>query len=564
MTVIKERRFKLELYTTNKDFTENKEFICELQSCQLTFQLSCIPKAVIKPLFGTVVNKEDSKTATSFENFIGLAQGHTPVKIVLFITQNFSSEGDNALSEWEVELSKTADKFGQYTSEPITIFEGYLTPPTAEVFSTKVSMTLVVQHWLSSLANISMLTTACHTSTPAELSLQCYNIKALVNSSEKSKWLTINKKEIELYKDPGGLWKNGIKKLFEAVLDAEAYKTYNAFIDEQKERIRIALNKIEGSALTLRTSFDKEKNNTTEKGVELLCNLISIYLNSESLHPYFKQSAWDRLMYFSNCFLFSLVPRVSDAKLIPLPCLIDPLKTTALDNENIFQISSSPLSSVQLSRLVCVSSTATNTTSGNRGSAAHVINTSYPNPTEGYYRDGYIKSIAYPEWLIRGFPYRVVEVERNPMVFSTDFKERIDDEKKQQEEFKKAQASVMNTIGRGFAKASYITQALNTTWATIVTPVRMDICPGSAISCYIASDTLKNESETTLDLYGIVTGVVVNLASGTSPSTTQITMSQIRAGDAVFDTILNPYLEDPCTTGFYTTPWYGNGVKLYD
>ena len=566
MTIIKERRFKLSLYTSNEDFTKENDFICELQSCQLTFQLSSIPKAVIRPIFGTVINKEKA-TVTSFDNLFSLAKERTPVKIILHVTQNFSSEvdGTDDASEWDVKLSSTPDEFGQYTTDPITIFEGYLTPPTTEIFSTKVNLTLVVQHWLSSLANISMLTTACHTSTPAELALQCYNIQAMSAPSDKAQWLKLSHDTINLNANPDGLWKDGIKPLFEAVLNAPGFATYNKFTNDQKKRIQIALGKIDGTPLHLRTNVSSDNKDANEADIKLLGVLISTYLNAEGAQPYFKQSAWDRLMYFSTCFLFSLVPRVSDAKLIPLPCLIDPDEVTYLNEDDIFQINSSPLASVPLSRLICVSATATNKTGGGIGAASHVVNASYPTKEEGYFQEGYIKAISYPEWLIRGFPQMLPEKELNPMVYSFDeeLQSAVEKAEKKKELFAKAHKNIMNTIGRGFVKASYIIQALNTTWATIVTPARMDICPGSMIDCFIP-DNYKNDSNIALDLYGIVTGVVVSIISGTTASTTQITMSQIRPGTAVYDPIINPYRENPCTTGFYSAPWLAKGVKLYD
>lgn len=568
MTTIRERRFKIMLYSSNEKFDDKEDkYLCELQSCQLTFQLTAIPKAVIRPNFGTVINKE--KASVSFDRILELASDHSPVKVKLVVTHSFSSESDEADSEeWPFEITGKKDRFGQYNTKPITIFEGYLAPPSAEVVATRATMSLTIMHWLSSLAGMSMLTTACHTSTPMALSLQLYGgLWAL--PQDKGIWCRISP-SIQLYNTPDGLWQNGIKQIFTAVLNAPNRKTaegvpfkngvYNEFSKTMRDRIALAINRIKGTALCLRRFKGTDVNND-------LSLLIGPFLNSEVYSTYVKQSGWDRLLYFGSCFLFSVSPRVKDAKLIPLPGIIDPNNAIELHNEDIIQISSAPLSTVQLRQLICVPSATENVSASDRGKQQYIPIAKYPTDTEALFRDGFIKAISYPSWITRNLPRFVPKAEAVPTAFVNvdDYKKALKNSAKRSEVVDKARKKIVESLGRAYTGASFIAQALNTTWANIVTQARMDICPGAHVKAFIQ----PTDQNINLELYGIVTGVTVNLVAGTSPSTTQLVLSMLRDKESIYDAVLNPYIDEkdpdsPNKLGFYTDLWSGKGVNLYD
>lgn len=553
MTTIKERRFNVSLWTAIDNFSKDNfnpkedlkrdKFICELKTCSINFAISSIPSATATPLFGQIINtdEEDKPAEKTIGQLLALAEKRKPVIISLKVTQSFSSENNQPDTEhWDFKADKKPDSYGQYvdSNDYIDIFIGFLCPFTVEMSATGVNVRLIIQHWLGALANVSLLTPACNTSTPMSLAVQYYCQGSKVDPNA---WLSVHT-PVTIKED--GFWKGGIYPFFNTILDK--FKERESFSQRIENLTRYALAHINGDKLIFKDDLAK------------LSMLIEAALRTENYKNYINVSTWDSLVgYFCPSFLMDLCPGVKTANLIPSSGTVNINSLIELKDEDIFQITASFLSSIQLSQLICVASGAPNTMGGMQGANECKAIAYYPSGN--YKKEGFTQTISCPEWLVRKFPNEVLNYTDAPLVYALKREDGKVSKTAEQVEESQKKAAEIQKINKEmiyeYTRAVYLIQAYNRTSAHIVLPFRLDVSIGASICC-----TVHNDKKTKIKMYGIITGINLTLRSGSSPPITQLTVSAIRPGKIVNDPIENP----SDSVGFYTEKWEGKDIKLYD
>ena len=563
---VRERRFTLELWEMDSKFQHfvNSYAICQLAYFNASFFLNSIPQAVVAPLFGTIINNTtsaDGYYSSKFElkDILAFATKRVPVCVVIRVNHSFSSELDNLVVDkqyWKPNIDTSREEYydsGLYVTDRFIVFKGYILPPTINIAANSAQVRLTLVHWLSNIADVSLLTSFCHTSVPTEFALQTYSTPT--DDSSDNTWAIISSDE-GAFTEPKALWEDGIRKIFSGALDyykdAKFYTNYTA---ERREYIATALDNIEADdTLTFIEDFTDNTNTFN-------C-LVGMALKSENHQNFVNVTAWDKLIrQYSPAFLFSIVPRVSKALLIPTPT-IEYLenkedsdgdeKITIIKNNEILNISSLPLTNLMLNRLVCVPPEPTDVSRTPAGPATYISMSTYP-PEEGCeQRSGFVSTITYPSWL--GLPVENKIDQPSKQYRPEDNPDKLVKDANERQEELEGIKKIKQTIAEQYTKFAYLTQVYSSTWTNITVPCRMDICPGAMVKCIIDNPSIK------YTFYGTVTGVTINMLPGTNTSNTQLTLTNIRVEDLAKDSIENP--QD--FVGFYTKQWTGKDVPLYD
>ena len=555
---IRERRFTLELWQMSTDF-ENKgdsQPLCQLAYFNASFYLNSIPQAVVAPLFGELINLQSHPYTGNvshgvlLEDLLKIASKRVPVAVILKVNHSFSSDLNNDTIDkqyWKPEIRlDNVDDYGTYDTNEIIIFKGYILPPSLEIIKNQSQIRLTLTHWLSNIADLSLLTTYCNTNTPKDLALQMYDTPT-EDGKTSNTWVVLKKRTNGAFTKPKSLWNNGIKNIFTSVLNYYKDKIYNNYIEKRRKDIQTTIDNIEADETLTLTSKFSDNTNTLD-------NLIGGALASENYQNFINTTAWDKLIkQYSPAFLFSVVPRVSKALLIPTPATeyTDEDKITTIKTNEIFSVNSYPLSGVLLNRVVCAPSVPTDTSTSYAGPATYIKLSTYPEVVSEN-RSGFIQTITYPNWLMRTVTTAIKQPTKKPKIqqnFTTALKV-FEEDKKVLETTRKTK----HNIADQFTKFVYVTQAYNSTWTEITTPCRMDICPGAMVKCIVETRYM------TYVFYGTVTGVIVNILPETNVSNTKISLTNIRTETLVNDTIENP--KDP--VGFYNNQWTGKDIALYD
>ena len=224
-----------------------------------------------------------------------------------------------------------------------------------------------------------------------------------------------------------------------------------------------------------------------------------------------------------------------------------------IKDDDIFQLTASVLSPVQLSQLICVGSASTNTMEGMRGGSESKAIAYYPpGDKKG---EGFTQTLAYPAWIARNDPLKIQNLPDINLLYAKQGKiGKVQEKVNKVQTEEEALRATSDKIAGEFTRATYLIQAYNRTSAHITLPFRMDIPLGASVYC-----ELHEDKKTRMKLYGITTGITASLRIGSAP-VTQLTLSGIRPGKLVDDEIENP----PDIVGFYSERWKGKGVNLYD
>ena len=602
---IRERRFILELWQMTSDFKElaGPMPLCQLAYFNASFYLNSIPQAVVAPLLGTPINENDNVNGVAntitFDMALFIAKNRLPVAVVLKVSHSFSSDLDNKVEDvqyWPKSVETSVldyDGYGLYKAKQTIIFKGYILPPTINIVSNNAQIRLTLIHWLADIADISLLTTFCTTSVPTEFALQTYSTPTAEPTDNT--WAIIQGDE-NSFKEPGSLWSEGIYNIFYGALSYYVgSKFFNNYTTERRVAILRALDSIVAdSTLNFIENFTDNTNTFN-------C-LVGMALKSENHQNFVNVTAWDKLIkQYAPAFLFSVVPTVNKAILIPTPSIeyldnsdikekekenklknektvingrevltrdvipefwefseesadtqnTEDEKIIIIKNNDILSVSSLPLSNLILNRLVCVPSEPTDVSRTPAGPPTYISLSTYPPEEFCSNRSGFVSTITYPSWI--GLPVenkidqpsKQHRPEDNPDDLIKDANTRL----KELEGIKK----IKQNIAEQFTRFAYLTQVYNSTWANITLPCRMDICPGAMVKCII-------DNNIKYSFYGTVTGVMINILPGENTSNTQLSLTNIRVEELAKDDIENP--QD--SVGFYTKQWTGKGVTLYD
>ena len=536
-TAIRERRFRLVLWTCEEGFEKRKDELCELAEFSVSYALNSIPVAKIVPLLGIWINTKKEKHA-DLDIVFKAAKERIPVIVTAQLVHSFASDKDKTdLDNWDKKYmpSGKPDYFGIYKAEPAEIFKGYLQPPTTEVTAVNAGITLSIVHWLSDLADVSMYSTACQLGTPVELALQAYNS---LNRAKDGKWTTVRK--IEIKEGIGDVWDKGIKLVFEDVIEQADNDKNNKhlFIDLKRKRLKKALSNIVPDK-TLQLVDLPSKNNYG------LTRMISFFLSGEEIGQFAGISAWNRLVgTYSPYFLFSIIPTASKARLIPTPCVIDKDKAKEITSSEIIQVRSSPVPMNRLARVICIPSAATDPTGSISGPPRYIDVGHYPFSKDMPHRTGTVQTIVLPEWICEKSRAAVEKIPKQPGPVENPA--QADNKAKKNANQNNAEED-LNYLGANYARYAYLVSAFNTTSAVLVTPLRVDIGPGAMIKYHT-----KIFGDDDIIMYGTVVSVELHLSAGSNPCTTTLVLTNIRDSQTIDDPI-----ENPKKAGFYKEQFVG-------
>lgn len=525
---VRERQIRLTLYELDEETLEKKgkKPICELFQFQTVFALNSIPDAVIVPLLGENIQTKKKSKEVPLAKLHQLVEKTAPVGVyVSFITRYNSKSNRTDMQYWP--------------KGETCIFKGYIRAYNAGVSAYKAFVSFTITHWLTALANISLLTTASSVNNPDHIALRTYGIAAVGEGASKV-WGQFKLAEgLKLSK----VWETGIKQLFLQVLQwgdtREEKDRLNPFVKKERKRIRLVLDKIESDSMDLHAN--------TESGLSQLNTLIAGCLKMDNYPSFINTCAWRKLIQvYAPMFLFAVVPRVDKASIIPVPCVVDKDRAIELTGKDVFQMQMAPFMPRQVSRVICTADIGPAKVNTSVGEPYYVSYGVYP--PLGEVKEGMVNVIALPGWLCQVIPTKSVG-NSFPSVYE---KPKVDNVKKNQEKVKKAN-DVQKTVGQCYAKYAYLVQSYNNTVATISTPFRMDICPGAMVKVHI--DGSKHD----ITMYGTVASVQINLQAGTTPANTTIQLTNIRSEEAINDKIDNP--KDGA--GYYKQQWSGKGEALY-
>ena len=526
--VMRERTIRLSLYELNEEDLQikSKKPLCELASFQTEFALNSIPIAVVTPLLGENIKTNEKQVA--FSKIYQLAMSSAPVGVyVSFIHRTKSSSNGGIDRQY-------------WPKSEVCIFKGYLGAPTFNISAFEASATFYIHHWLVALEDISLLTTASSISNPDNVSIASYGF---TSGNVPAVWKNVTLVEGV---DISNIWETGIKEVFKKVLDWGENNgnkdKLNPFVQRERERMKLVLDKIE--------SLSSEINPDLQNGLLTLKSLIGCRLLKENLPSYINTSAWTKLIQdFAPTFLFSVVPLVDSAKIIPAPCTVDKDKAIELSGNDVFQVAAQPYIAKQISRVVCTADIGSSKANTPVGKPFYVAYGVYPPKVKGVSRNGLLTIVALPEWLSN------IIMTPCAKVFPTVYEEvtsHVRTVTKYKAEVAEA-AKVQKLVGQAFATHAYLVQAFNATTATVSIPFRMDICPGAMVKVY-AKGTKAN-----IELYGTVYSVQVNLVVGSTPATTVLKLTNIRSSHNINDLIENP--KDG--SGYYKEQWSGEGEVIY-
>lgn len=543
---IRERRYKIELFELDdnwelkdqnavqqnsrekpnvnkpkKDKVEkNPKALCELVSFSANFALNTIPSATIIPAVGTEIMYGGEKLV--YKKLQELAVDSKPVGVYLTVINSSRSSNNKQDKQY-------------WPEKPCCIFKGFVQPPIMEVTAYGSGRQITLLHWLSSLANISLLTTACYIGNPIETSMQSYHFDP---ARIGNVWNPLLTKTVSIT----NIWNQGIKQVYTDLLDwGERYKDkYNNLVSEQRKRIRKAIGKI-----TQESELDKVLKN----GVSDLDRLVASYIKFNSMSDFVQTDGWSKLISdYCPAFLLALVPQVDKATLIPAPCTINKDKTTEITLDEVFSIQAAPFLAKKIGRMTCVAAESPLNNNTPVGTPHYVGLGTYP--PKAVKKEGLNYTIGFPSWITLPTLSRIPQ--------STDILGFFDEPKasldaiKDKDKVAKEVNKLQHTVGQRYAQVAYLTQAFNSSFVRVAMPVNMTICPGAMIK-------LNLNKEGDVSYYGTVANVEINFTSGNTALTTVLTLVNIRNDVSIDDQIDNPQKN----VGFYKEQWSGKGVTLY-
>lgn len=524
--VIRERRAIIRLYELDENLkrkSKKSKPLCELSTFQTTFALNSIPVATVTPLLGENIQTKDKQLA--FDKIYQLANKSAPVGVYLSFIHRTKSSTDRTDKQY-------------WPKKEVCIFKGYLSIPNFSLSAYEASMGFEIHHWLSALANVSLLTTASSVSNPDQIAMAVYGLAGV---GTPASWGNFTLPEgVKLSQ----LWEKGIKQLFLKVLDRADQLNkggkLNAFVEQERKRIRIILDKIQSSSLEIDKSL--------VDGVLKLNTLIAVCLTKDSYASFINTCGWTKLIkVYAPNFLFSVVPQVDSVKIIPAPCIINKKKAIEINGDDIFQLSGRPYVNNHVSRVICTSDKGTTQATTAVGNVYYVNHGIYP--PEGIPSEGILTVVTIPPWLTNTV---VAPVDpKFPSVFEK-LAPKVEKVEKNQKKVKDVN-KIQNRLIQAFAAYVYLSQTYAGAVIDMALPGRMDICPGAMIKVYAKG------SKADVEFYGTVATVQINLSAGSTPATTVLQITNIRTTVDIDDAIKNPQKD----VGFYKENWSGQGEVLY-
>lgn len=285
------------------------------------FALNTIPTAVITLALGIKADESDSVgskgRATSVNDKFLF---RNTVKV--FATSVIQDESPDLLA-----FDKTVPGFDKKL-----IFSGYVAGFGFQRTPSSSVLTISAEHWLADLAAATMLSSATHSATPADLQRSAlYREPTTVENTSKggptlmgSSWIgAATGGESNVCND---LWETGIKSILLAASKsqnlADLHGDANVFgggeAGCQLEEAKDALNKVAESALNKITSLNAKLSiklsdaSSLNVGKGIFADLSSLYLENLA-----GQTMWDCLIACSGNYMFAVAPSIDMAQVVP-------------------------------------------------------------------------------------------------------------------------------------------------------------------------------------------------------------------------------------------------------
>jgi hypothetical protein len=311
---------------------EGKEF--DVVDATVDFALNTIPSATITLATGLNVKTLEASNADELGN--NLFNFRAPILIY------YSYVID---SEELVGLQSIPD------SPKDILFDGYITGFGCQRTSNASVLSISIEHWLSDLTASSMISSSTHSTTPGDLQRaallrtpqsQFSPAVGILSATYGSKVLGAGSTVIE------NLWENGFKKIIQSVMNSNALADLNRETDsgcledvvpiasDQVSNVTSIYNKAAEVAISKIIGFLKF---SSPEAIQVADN-IKGEISAGTMQGYAGQTIWDNILSASASYMFAVVPRISDAEVIPfLPNIFATDASASITGEQISSIS---------------------------------------------------------------------------------------------------------------------------------------------------------------------------------------------------------------------------------
>lgn len=231
------------------------------------------------------------------------------------------------------------------------LFDGYITGFGCQRTSNASVLSISIEHWLSDLTASSMISSSTHSTTPGDL--QRAALLRTPQSGTSPAWGLLSTTYASKVLGAGStvvddLWENGFKKIIKLVMNSNALVDLNRetgsgclenvvpTVSDQVSNVtsiynkaaEVAISKISG---TLRFSSPEARQ---------VADNIKNEISAGTMQGYAGQTIWDNILSASASYMFAVVPRISDAEVVPfLPNVFAAEAFVSITGEQISSIS---------------------------------------------------------------------------------------------------------------------------------------------------------------------------------------------------------------------------------
>ena len=508
----------------------------ELTRVTTEFALNSIPSATVSLVPGVNVNDGTTSTAHDLED--KLTALRYPIEI---------------WSSYEIE-----DEFGagyKFTPEVISslIFEGYITGFGYQRSASGIAFSLAIEHWLSDLTASSMISASTHSLTAGDLQRSVILQNNRAGTRQRGTLLVNSYVSQQIGSSAGvvdNLWENGIKKLAKAgassnslsELDIQANNT--CANDSRNEAALGALDRMAGTLKIKLVGADGQSIGSAIKD-----DLAKIFLEDLA-----GQTIWDNIISSSANYMFAVIPKVSDALVVPFcPSLAVTrtgyFKTIPSEQIENVSISGDMPRTIRGVTLLFTQAAAINVAPGSKETspALNKPGGSYIAETKGC--KGTIIYKYSPGWVANTGPIELSGNACNKGDIKTGNQPEAG---RPGDKITTNQQAINKAPFRdALAKSIYCIEVLKGRQGTITGPFRMDIGVGSLISFELPAATHSAKEPSIF--VGMVLKVSCSIDAQSSQSATTYTVGYVRTEyedvDAVLTVESHPIYQDPLWIG---------------
>ena len=506
------------------------------------FALNSIPSATVSLVPG--VNVSDGKPSTAHDLQDSITSLRYPIEI--WSTYEIESEF-GAGYEFTPDVARSL------------MFEGYITGFGYQRSASGIAFSLAVEHWLSDLTASSMISSSTHSMTAGDL--QRSVILQRIKPGTRAYGSTFNLSYAKSTLGSGAnivanLWENGIKKL--AVEGASSDQLAELGVESgtlcggPDSRNAAALGALDRMSGTLNLRLIGADSQSI--GNAIVQDLSKIFLEDLA-----GQTAWDNIIASSANYMFAVVPKVSDAIVVPFcPSLSinsddGPFKEILSEQIENISISGDMPRTIRGVALLFTQESAINLAPGtkdtgitlNKPGGVYIANTKECKGTILYkYCPGWIANTGPIDLSDNACNKPPIRSNVQPATGNPSNKPTANQQAENKAPFRDA-----------VAKAIYCIEVLKGRQGTITGPYRTDIGVGSLIRFELPATTNVSNSEASY-FVGMVLKVLCSIDAQSSQSSTTFTLGYVRTAyeDSlkVITVAEHPMYNDP--------PWRGTSL----